>query len=301
MKSILLGTRGSELALAQTILTTQALEAAWPELAVAHEIIHTTGDLRLDLRLSGVTPGVDKGVFIKELETALAEGRVHAAVHSLKDVPTDLPEGFHLTAVLPRAATNDVLISKHEGGIAGLPHGAKVATSSLRRQRQLRWMRPDVRVVEIRGNVGTRLRKVGEAPDIDALMLARAGLDRLGLTPAGLHVTVLPQTEFLPAASQGAVAIEVYGDDARVAEIFSRINHEPTMQAVLAEREFLRLLQAGCHTPVGLHTWIEAGRLKMKAVVFDEADEASTPRFAEAEGDSAQPELSARALFERLG
>ena len=164
MESLILGTRGSELALKQTQMVTELLHQAHPQMVVTREIIQTVGDKRPDLRFSefqhGDQPLVDKGIFIKELEVALEEGRVHAAVHSLKDVPSDLEKAFTLAAVLPRAAIEDVLISSKPYTLETLPQGARVGTSSVRRARQLKWIRPDLQIVEIRGNVPTRVNKV---------------------------------------------------------------------------------------------------------------------------------------------
>ena len=291
MTELILGTRGSELALTQTEMTTAALVAAWPGLRVRRQIIKTSGDLRPDLKLAefsqGDAPVVDKGIFTKELEQALRAGTIHAAVHSLKDVPTLLDEGMRITAVLPRAPVEDVLISKLPGGLDGLPAGAVVATSSVRRARQLRWLRPDLAVADIRGNVPTRMRKVAEDNNITALLLARAGLVRLGLfhdvlteygTP--LHMTVLAAEKFPPAASQGAVGIETFGENADLARLLAAINHAPTFHAITAERRFLELLQAGCQTPVGVRTRLENGTLHMAALVFPDHD--GPPRTAAA-------------------
>src|SRR5687767_3200112 len=185
MTELILGTRGSELALTQTEMVKAALAAAWPELRVRHEVIKTSGDLRPDLKLvefsRGDQPVLDKGIFTRELEQALQAGTIHAAVHSLKDVPTLLEPGFRIAAVLPRAPVEDVLISKIPGGLTALPEGSVVATSSVRRARQLRWLRPGLAVADIRGNVGTRIRKVADDRSTAALLLARAGLVRLGL------------------------------------------------------------------------------------------------------------------------
>ncbi len=295
---MILGTRGSALALTQTDMVTAALEAAHPGLAVSREIIQTTGDLRQDLRLGRPDSGADKAVWTKELEAALADGRIDAAVHSGKDVPTELPANFRLVSCLPRAAVNDVLVSKHAGGFSGLPEGATVATSSVRRLRELRWQRPDLHVVEMRGNVPTRLQKLADQDELDAILLAQAGLDRLGYTlaghvshrslpaPFGLHATALPAGEFLPAASQGIVVLEVLGEDAARDARLTAIRHEPTWRALAAERHLLHLLHAGCHTPIGVLTDVrENGSLHMRAVVFDELDADAPPRQGEAEAD----------------
>jgi hydroxymethylbilane synthase len=309
MTELLLGTRGSELALTQTEMTKAALSAAWPALTVRHEVIKTSGDLRPDLKLAefskGSQPVVDKGIFTKELELALKAGTIHAAVHSLKDVPTLLDGGFRIAAVLPRAPVEDVLISKLPGGLDALPPGSVVATSSVRRACQLRWLRPDLTVVDIRGNVATRIRKVAEDGGITALLLARAGLVRLGLfhTVTGefgtqLHMSILDAALFPPAASQGAVAIETYGDHPALAAMLATINHEPTFAAITAERRFLELLKAGCQTPVGVHTTMENGTLHMKALVFP--DHAGTPQQSAATGPASAPQEVAAALFRGL-
>jgi hydroxymethylbilane synthase len=291
MKHVILGTRGSELALMQTTMVTGALQEAVADLKVEREIIHTIGDKRTDLRFAdfhgGAVPLADKGIFIKELEVALDEGRVHAAVHSLKDVPSELEDRFQIAAVLPRAPIEDVLITREAVSLETLKLGARVGTSSVRRARQLKWLRPDVRIVEIRGNVATRVRKVlGEEP-LDAVMLAAAGLLRLGLMDAAkgelvmdgvkLAALALDPMVFLPAAGQGAVAVECLMGSGEVRELMRGINDAETEVRVSAEREFLRILGAGCQTPVGAHTWVTGGELHMRVRVFNEQDEAAAP------------------------
>lgn len=266
--SITLGTRGSDLALVQTRDVAARLRAALPELVCEERIIRTTGDKRLDVSLS--SPGsLDKGLFTKELEEALLRGEVHAAVHSLKDLPTELPPGLCLGAILERADVSDCLASKHSGGVAGLPHGASVATSSLRRKNQLLALRPDLQVSEIRGNVPTRLRKVRDDGVWDALVVAKAALDRLGadIVPEGLVVSVIE--EMLPAPGQGAVAVECLAEDVETLEVLACIHHEPTAQCVHAERELLRSLGGGCHMPLGARAeWID-GALRLRAALFE--------------------------------
>jgi hydroxymethylbilane synthase len=312
---MILGTRGSALALAQTEMTLQALRTTHPDRAFHHEVIHTTGDLRQDLRLGRPDSGADKGVWTKELEAALAAGAVQAAVHSAKDVPTELPPGFRLAGCLARAAVEDVLISRTAGGLDALRPGATVATSSVRRACQLRHHRPDLRVVEIRGNVPTRLQKLAEADDFEALVLARAGLDRLGYAtpwtlpaatgattlPGGLHATLLPCAQFLPAAAQGIVTFEVFGDSHDRDAALMAITDQPTWRALCAEREFLRLLRAGCHTPIGLLTSEQDGTMQMQAIVFpDHAPLGTPPRTASAHGPADTPEAVASTLFHAL-
>ena len=268
MKTLTLGTRGSDLALVQTRDVAARLAAAHPGLAIEERIIKTTGDKRLDVSLSA--PGsLEKGLFTKELEEALLNGSVHAAVHSLKDLPTEQPPGLVLGAILERADVSDALASKHAGGWKGLPPEATVATSSLRRKNQLLLLRPDLQVVEIRGNVPTRLRKVLEAPALDALVVASAALARLGkdIVPDGLQITVIE--EMLPAPGQGAVAVECRADDRETRELLAAIHHEPTALCVRAERELLHRLGGGCHMPLGTRAVIEDGKLRLLAALFE--------------------------------
>jgi hydroxymethylbilane synthase len=267
---------------------------------ISTEIIATTGDKRLDLRLG--VPGADKAVFIKELEEALLSGAIDAAVHSLKDVPGELDASFALVATLPRAPVEDVLVTRDPshatGGLAGLPGGAVVATSSVRRARLIQRFRPDVRVVEIRGNVPTRLNKVVATGEFDATILARAGLERLGfdlgggtlIGPGGQigGLSILNPHEFLPAAGQGAIVVETRAVDAEIAEIFARINHLPTWNRIRVERAWLRALGAGCQTPVGVYTeTLDGGRrLRVSTVVFDESGGESREAMTEGEADA---------------
>jgi hydroxymethylbilane synthase len=298
---ILLGTRGSALALAQTELVKSAMRCHFPGLEVDHRVIHTMGDLRPDLRLGGRDPAHDKAVWVRELEGALRAGAIAAAVHSAKDVPAELPDGFRLGACLARAAVNDVLISKHAGGLTALPEGATVATSSLRRERQLMWKRPDLRVMEIRGNVPTRLHKLFSSAQLDAIVLAQAGIDRLGLEAPEFHFTALPASEFLPAPAQGIVALETFGDNAKLDPLLDAVTDRPTLHALTAERAVLRGLHAGCHTPIGLYSQLDPdGTMTMSAVLFDENDLTATPRTARGSASADQPEELARRLVSAL-
>lgn len=307
---IKLGTRGSALALKQAEMTEAALATACPEIEVERVVITTTGDRRTDVALKDVAATeaiVDKGVFIKELEIALAAGEIDFAVHSLKDVPTVLEKEFELVSFLERAPICDVLISKQAGGLDGLAEGAVVATSSVRRARQLTFLRPDLKIVDIRGNVPTRLEKLAGQADLDAIMLAEAGLVRLGykiedcfeVTGVDLFAAVLEQESFFPAAGQGAVAMEVRAGDQEVTDVLRKINHTETEQRVSAEREFLRLLDAGCHTPVGVWSRLEGAQLHMGGRVFQEDDLTAIPRHAEVSGRD--PISTGAALFSSLG
>ena len=308
---LVVGTRGSALALVQAGMTEGLLRAAFPEAEIVRKVITTTGDRRTDVSLAEVAKveGVfDKGVFIKELEIALENGEIDVAVHSLKDVPTVLEDQFEITSVLERAPVADVLITKQPGGLATLPQGAKVASSSCRRQKMLRWIRPDIEMVDIRGNVPTRLRKLAENPDIDGIILAEAGLVRLGYNATGemsteagsVYGEAVHSESFLPAAGQGAVGIEVRKGDDVSAAFVRAINHAPTMTMITAEREFLRLLNGGCHTPVGVVTQIFGDSLMMEGIVFPEGDAIGDPMTAEVSGPQSDPLKVAQTLFKSL-
>lgn len=307
------GTRGSALALVQADATQAALAAAFPELRIERKIIRTTGDRRTDVSLAEVAKAegtFDKGVFIKELESALDDGSIDIAVHSLKDLPTVLDARFALAAVLERAPERDVLVTRSPKGIAGLPPGARVGTSSVRRARQISFIRPDLTVADLRGNVPTRLEKLATSGNLDGILLAEAGLVRLGfltVSPAanmtepvlsmpGLFATRLPEDQFFPAAGQGAIGIEIRADDARSRGLAEAIGHPGTWLRVTAEREFLRLLDAGCHTPIGVYSSLEHGTLSLKARVFPESE--GPPKTGEAIGTD--PLLTALELFKAL-
>ncbi len=282
-----IGTRGSALALVQAEMTGCALAVAHPNLKLERVVVKTIGDKRPDLRFSEFGAGgegiVDKGIFTKELEEALAEGTVDIAVHSLKDVPTELAEGYSLPCVLPRASIEDVLISHSQGGIDGLPENARIGTSSVRRIRQLLFLRPDLEPVEIRGNVPTRIRKLNQREDdLDAILLARAGLERLGIfgDEAGLDYSILDPVSFLPAAAQGAVGIEIHSRSGnRVTDLLTAIHCQDTGDRVAAERAFLAALGAGCETPVGLFSTLheDGGQITLHARVFSDGSTSSDP------------------------
>jgi hydroxymethylbilane synthase len=278
MNRIILGTRGSALALAQTRLVAAQLRAAHPAFEPEILIIKTTGDQRLDVSLSA--PGsLEKGLFTKELEEALLARKIDAAVHSLKDLPTELPEGLVIGAILERADPADVLVSRSAGGLEALANGATVATSSPRRRAQLLQLRPDLTVVEIRGNVPTRLRKLAENPALDGLLLAKAGLDRLGdgIIPEGLHACVVEG--ILPAPGQGAIALECRDGDPDVIDLLKPIHHEETARCVEAERDLLRKLGGGCSLPLGaLGTW-ENGAVRLQTFWLDSDGKENRPRI----------------------
>jgi len=312
-QSLILGTRGSELALVQANLTRDALAAAGIDCRI--EVIRTIGDKRPDLKLSefsqGDNPVVDKGIFTKELEEALLKREIDFAVHSLKDVPTELGPEFEICATLPRADIADVFLTTQEslGKDLTLLDGRVIATSAVRRARQLQWLCPGVKVVDIRGNVPTRIRKMIASDEWDAILLARAGIERLGIySPGEAHFdfegsTVfaceLDTRVFLPAAGQGAVGMEILKDNDVARAALAKINDAPTFCRVSAERAFLGLLKAGCQTPVGAHTWFEDGgaTLAMAVRVFDEATPHAEPFVAEVRGASRLPEALAEQLM----
>jgi hydroxymethylbilane synthase len=256
--TIRIGTRGSPLALAQAREVEARLKAAhassagpssdpsaaFGKLAFEIRIIKTSGDRIQDRPLAEAG---GKGLFTKEIEEALLAREVEIAVHSMKDMPTVLPPGLTLAAFLPREDVRDALISPKASSLADLPGGAVVATSSLRRQAQVRHLRPDIRVVSMRGNVETRLRKLAEGA-ADATLLAMAGLNRLDL--AGRAAGPVPVEEMLPAVAQGAIGVEIRADDERMAQLLAPLNHEPTALAVTAERAFLAKLEGSCRTPI---------------------------------------------------
>lgn len=308
-----LGTRGSELALVQASATAAALAAMFPTLLIERRIIKTTGDRRTDVALADVAKAegtFDKGVFIKELEQALDDGSIDLAVHSLKDLPTVLGPRFALAAVLERASSRDVLVTRDGGGLNELGPGARVGTSSVRRAKQLLFLRPDLQIVDLRGNVPTRLGKLLAGEHHDAIVLAEAGLVRLGYLPQspvsdgaepipdmpGLYALRFNESVFFPAAGQGAIGLEIRADDSRSQVLAESIGHPESWLRVTAEREFLRLLNAGCNTPIGVYSSLLDGRLHLKARVFPEA--AGPPQTSEATGTD--PFAVAQSLFQAL-
>ncbi len=305
-ETLILGTRASALALAQTELTRAALSRAFPDLEVSVRTFTTRGDQKLDLSLIKGSEAGGKGLFTKELEDELLAGGIDVAVHSLKDLPGQNPDGLCLAAVLERAPTADVLISKLVGGLDGLPHGARIGTSSIRRARQLQWLRRDLHVDEWRGNVQTRLRKLGQNADFTGIILAQAGLERLGF-PVGSGVIEFEGFQFqvtslgnqlFPAIGQGAIALQSRASDARVQPFLDAINHQPTFRAIRAERELQRLLSGDCTLPVGVRTQQDGSQLRMAAILFGE--EGVAPAHAEAEGTADEPERVAGDVFAKL-
>ena len=245
-----IGSRGSQLALWQANHIADRLRGAGHEVTI--EIIRTTGDAMQHLPFAqvGAQTGTAKGMFTKEIEEALYDGRIDLAVHSLKDLPTVLAEPFVIAAIPERVDPRDAFVSVEHASFEALPHQARIGTSSLRRQAQLRAARPDVECVEFRGNVDTRLRKLAEG-QVDAVILASAGLERLGLTQHRREC--FSPLVLCPAAGQGALAIEARAGDERALAALDFLNHEPTRYAVTAERAALAALGGGCQVPIGVH------------------------------------------------
>ncbi|MDX2162385.1 MAG: hydroxymethylbilane synthase [bacterium] len=262
MPVIRFGTRGSALALWQTRHVMALLEAAHPDIHTEHLIIQTKGDQVLDTPLPLVG---GKGVFTAELESALHEGRIDCAVHSLKDLPTTLPDGLTIAALPPRASAADVLISRAGYTMGSLPHAARIGTSSTRRAAQLLYARPDLHIVNIRGNVDTRLQKAlaGDG-DYDAILLAHAGLERLGRLD--VVTQVLSIDAMLPAPGQGAIAVQTRSDPA-LAALFAPLHHRETALAVTAERAFLAGLGGGCSVPVAAYATVSGDALHVRGRV----------------------------------
>lgn len=302
-RTIRLGTRGSALALAQAELAAAALRAAYPDATIETRIITTSGDQKLDISLIKQTPSGAKGLFTKEIEEYLVRGEIDVAVHSCKDMPGAMLPGLVLAAVLERARTADVLISKGQPfTLETLPEGAHVATSSVRRARQLLWKRPDLKIEEIRGNVQTRLRKLTESATLSGIVLAQAGLERLGLAPTDGTISTEQGTFYTsildtyPAIAQGAIALQTREADA---ELVAPVNHQPTWRAVRAERELMRLLNGDCNLPVGVRTREEGDSLYLDAILFSD-DVSEPPREASAQAPGNLPEAVAALAYAQL-
>jgi hydroxymethylbilane synthase len=289
-ETVLLGTRGSRLALAQAEACATKLRASG--LAVEIRVIKTTSDHHPEVPLSVIDR---RDVFTRQLDQALIRGEIDLAIHSLKDVPTELPEGIALAAITERHDPSDALVSDEYRDVDGLPEGAVVATSSLRRRAQLLHRRPDLRIVEIRGNVDTRIRKMREGR-ADALVLARAGLERLGLDAP--H-TVVPVGIMLPAVGQGALTAAMLEDHPLRQRIRRSLNHGRTERAVLAERAMLRALEGGCRVPVGALGGVEGGVVRLRGAVASPDGALVYRGEAEGEGPEEVGGRLARELLEQ--
>jgi hydroxymethylbilane synthase len=298
-----IGSRGSQLALWQANHISALLRAQGHTVEI--EIIKTTGDRLQEVTFAQVG---SKGMFTKEIEEALAEGRVHLAVHSLKDLPTELPEPFALAATPPRVDPRDVLVSVNYHSLAELPQGARVGTSSQRRRAQLKALRLDIEALEFRGNVDTRLRKLAEG-QVDAILLAAAGLDRLEKTE-WLRERLNPK-DFCPAAGQGSLGIETRNDDAETIAAVQFLNDPATRFAVTLERAALAALGGGCQVPIGIHCRPVSDNLsrggtapsyEVFGVVANPANGQAIRIYHRAEGNQADPaalgKLTAQMLFD---
>ena len=304
MKSLILGTRGSRLALAQAELVKGALERLPGKVEIIVRVVRTTGDQRLDISLSRPGPKIDKGLFTKELEEALLSDQIDVAIHSLKDLPTELPPELKLSSTLPRHNPVDVLISKSARSLNEIPADKLLATSSPRRARQIIAHRPDLRVSDIRGNVPTRIAKLLAENSWDALVLAKAGLERLGyhLTDGRLlfethRLFATDLVEILPAVGQGAIGLEIRANDSELRNFLGAINDAPTWFCTGVEREFLRLLGGGCNLPLGIRTSMRGSELRCEAIIFDEGGKSRSGTLA---GEFETPRAAASALLHRI-
>ncbi len=259
MRKIRIGTRASRLALWQAEFVAARLKDFFPTLTVELVKVHTTGDKILDAPLAKIG---GKGLFTKELELQLAAGAIDLAVHSLKDVPTDLPDGFRIAAITKRAQPFDAFVSNRFANFDALPKNSIVGTSSLRRAAQVLSLRPDLRIKNLRGNVETRLKKL-DAGDFDAIILAAAGLERLGFAS---RIGAL-MTELIPAAGQGALAIETRANDDETFQAVQRLNDAETCAAAQVEREFLREVGGSCQIPVGVFAAVDGGQMTVRALI----------------------------------
>ncbi|MDI6853559.1 MAG: hydroxymethylbilane synthase [Deltaproteobacteria bacterium] len=291
-RTIRLGTRGSALALAQTRQVEHRLKEHHPQLSTELVVIKTTGDKLKDVPLAKVG---GKGLFIKEIEEALLAGEVDLAVHSLKDMPAEMPAGCTLGAVPRREDWRDAFISNTYNSLAEIPPGGRIGTGSLRRRVQILHRRPDLEVVHLRGNVDTRLRKMTEQ-GLDAIILAAAGLKRLGLShiPRGF----LSTEEMLPAVSQGALGLEIREQDREMAEILAFLDDPPSRIAVTAERAFLERLEGGCLVPVAALGTVDREHLTLEALISDM--DGRTVLRERASGPTEEAAGIGRTLAERL-
>jgi hydroxymethylbilane synthase len=278
--SIKIATRGSALALAQANFILGECRRLFPQQTFELNVIKTTGDKLQKASLARIDTALPRGLFTKELEDALLNGEADLAVHSLKDLPTILPDGLKLGAAGKREDARDVLIAKTKTGISDLPRGASIATSSTRRTAQLLELRPDLNIALIRGNVGTRLQKLFAATELYGTILAAAGLHRLNFEidgngmlrgegiPEGLFATPISLDEMLPCVGQAALGIEVRENDSRIDAICEKLNHADTWHCITAERAFLRSMGGGCQSAVGAYGEIIGDEIRLRAVSY---------------------------------
>lgn len=259
---LVIGTRGSDLALAQTRWIQKRIGALFPGLEVSIRIVRTSGDKDTS---SSIRTGSSVGVFVKELERALLDNEIDMAVHSMKDLPTRIRPGLEIAAVPEREEVRDAFVGIGNASMRTLRPGARIGTGSIRRQAQLLALRPDIEVVDIRGNISTRLRKL-EQGWFDALVLACAGLNRLNLRDRITEIFTLEQ--MLPAPGQGALAVETRSGDSGISTVAAALNHEPTSIAVTAERVFLKHMEGGCNVPVAVHARLEGDWIRIDGLVI---------------------------------
>ena len=259
MRRIKIGTRSSRLALWQAQFAASELKKFFPKLEIELVKVKTTGDKILDAPLAKIG---GKGLFTKELELQMEKGAIDLAVHSLKDVPTELPEGFRIAAITKRAQPFDAFVSNKFSSFDALPKNSVVGTSSLRRAAQILSLRPDLQIKNLRGNVETRLKKL-DAGNFDAIILAAAGLERLGYSSRIGEIL----TEIIPAAGQGALAIETRADDEEIFSLVQKLNDTETFAAVEVEREFLKEVGGSCQIPVGVFARIDGDKIKIHALI----------------------------------
>ena len=290
--TIRIATRKSPLALWQAHFVQSRLQQLYPQLRVELLPMSTKGDKILDSPLAKVG---GKGLFVKELEQAILAGDADIAVHSMKDVPVEFPEGLGLPIICERDDPRDAFVSTRFTSIADLPAGSRVGTSSLRRQCQLRAQRPDLQVIDLRGNVNSRLAKL-DGGEYDAILLAAAGLKRLGLQER--ITTLLPPEQSLPANGQGAVGIECRLDDDELLTLLAPLEHLPTRQRVLAERAMNRALQGGCQVPIGAYAELEGDQLWLRGLVG--SPDGRQILHAECRGAASEPEALGQALADQL-
>jgi hydroxymethylbilane synthase len=290
--TVVLGTRGSKLAVQQSQWVQEQLHSMAPHVSVTIQKIQTSGDKTLDVPLAKIG---GKGLFVKEIEEALLTGEIDLAVHSMKDVPTELPEGLAILCVPPREDSRDALISRHAQSFKDLPHGARIGTSSLRRQSQLLHARPDFTIVMLRGNLDTRLKKLREG-QFDAIVLAAAGLRRLAWAHEITEYLAPPIC--LSAIGQGALGIEGRRDDLFIRSLLDGLDHAPSKTAILAERALLHRLQGGCQVPIAAHATVAGKGVRLEGLVAS-VDGKELIRDT-VEGTADDPEAIGIQLAERL-
>jgi len=259
--NIKIGTRGSKLALVQANTVVESLKKTAPEVNAEICVIKTSGDIMQDVSLLKIG---GQGAFVKEIEDVLLSGDIDLAVHSMKDVPGEIPDGLIFAAILPREDVRDILVSRGNVKIELMPMGAKIGTGSLRRGAQLQAMMPDVTILPLRGNVDTRLKKI-ETEDLNGVILAAAGMKRLGYGPK--IAQYLPVELMLPAVGQGAIGLQIREADSALAGILAKINHAPTAAEIAAERAYLRALGGGCRLPIAAYCKYEGAQLSLDGLV----------------------------------